>query len=174
MSRKCLVYAAGISSFFRACFGYDSIGIISKPLLTESCVCRYLRWNCLPSQWSRPTRRGTLVTNSHPTFFCRSPAVFSSVRISTIPAFGTIMETVTQKEVRSPQSVSRTVRKMRRTWRNADGLFACLLAAGACQDAASIFPGGPSVSRSALFAYGDHQDVRTRRTQRRASLPRRV
>lgn len=27
------------------------------------------------------------------------PAVFSSVRISTIPAFGTIMETVTQKEV---------------------------------------------------------------------------
>lgn len=30
--------------------------------------------------------------------FC-SPAAFSSVRISTIPAFGTIMETVTQKEV---------------------------------------------------------------------------
>lgn len=29
------------------------------------------------------------------------PAVFSSVRISTIPAFGTIMETVTQKEVHS-------------------------------------------------------------------------
>lgn len=28
-----------------------------------------------------------------------SPAAFSSVRISTIPAFGTIMETVTQKEV---------------------------------------------------------------------------
>lgn len=28
-----------------------------------------------------------------------SVSVFSSVRISTIPAFGTIMETVTQKEV---------------------------------------------------------------------------
>lgn len=37
-----------------------------------------------------------------------SPAAISSVRISTIPAFGTIMETVTQKEVRiGPQATER-------------------------------------------------------------------
>uniref|UniRef100_A0A3Q2XWF9 RAB11 binding and LisH domain, coiled-coil and HEAT repeat containing n=1 Tax=Hippocampus comes TaxID=109280 RepID=A0A3Q2XWF9_HIPCM len=43
--------------------------------------------------------RKVSIVDYHPTFLCRSPAVFSSVRISTIPAFGTIMETVTQKEL---------------------------------------------------------------------------
>lgn len=34
------------------------------------------------------------------------------------------------------------------------------VAAGARKNAAGIVPGGPSVPRPALFAHGDHQDLR--------------
>lgn len=48
------------------------------------------------------------------------------------------------------------------------------LAAGACKDAAGVIPGRPSVPRPALFAHGDHQDIRKGWAQRRATLQRRV
>ena len=38
------------------------------------------------------------------------------------------------------------------------------VAAGACQNAASVVLGRPSVSRPALFAHGDHQDIWKGRT----------
>ncbi|XP_076014173.1 RAB11-binding protein RELCH homolog isoform X4 [Genypterus blacodes] len=43
-------------------------------------------------------------------------------------------------------------------------------AAGACQNATGIISGRPSVPGPALSTHGDHQDVRTGRTQRRAAL----
>ncbi|KAM6977484.1 RAB11-binding protein RELCH homolog isoform 6-T6 [Aplochiton taeniatus] len=47
-------------------------------------------------------------------------------------------------------------------------------AAGAREDAVGVVPRGPAVPGPALAAHGDHPDLRTGRTQRRAALPRRV
>lgn len=52
-------------------------------------------------------------------------------------------------------------------------MYSCV-AAGACKNAAGFVPRGPSVSRSALFAHGDHQDIRQSRAQRGAPLQGRV
>uniref|UniRef100_A0A3Q2XXR2 RAB11 binding and LisH domain, coiled-coil and HEAT repeat containing n=1 Tax=Hippocampus comes TaxID=109280 RepID=A0A3Q2XXR2_HIPCM len=54
---------------------------------------------CTSARMFEVKKEKKVLRKVHPTFLCRSPAVFSSVRISTIPAFGTIMETVTQKEL---------------------------------------------------------------------------
>lgn len=44
------------------------------------------------------------------------------------------------------------------------------VAAGARQNAAGVVPGGPSVPRPALFAHGDHPDLRAGGAQRGAPL----
>lgn len=52
-----------------------------------------------------------------------------------------------------------------------DIVCVCLcVAAGACQNAAGVIPGGPPVPGSALFAHGDHQDIWKGGAQRRAPL----
>lgn len=74
------------------------------------------------------------------------------------------METVTQKEVGTHTQAARLwfkKKKKKEIYVNGSA-FICVfyVAAGACKNAVGILPGRPSVSRSALFAHGDHQDIR--------------
>lgn len=55
-----------------------------------------------------------------------------------------------------------------------DPLLVPCVAVGEGENAAGLVPGGPSVPGPALFAHGDHQDVRPGRTQHGAPLQGRL